>query len=333
VGDAYAAAGLLWALVSVYALAGSVDFGATFWRMAFRATGHRAAEEVAERYVSPLWEVTNVFLVLIAVALVGFFPEAAYALGTVLLVPVSLALGLLAVRGAALGFAYAGGSLGRVLPYVAGVTAILLPAVLVLVLPASAGGLVPAMAARPGAELAVLFAYPPTYAYLAFGLAAALFVSAAFLADYAATLRMPEAARAYRRQALWAGPVAMTAGLVALFVLPAEPWLAVRLLRAWPYFLASLLAFWVAMALLATGARPRAAVVAVGAQMVLAEIGYGLAHAPYVLYPEAPTAVAFNGSVMFRALLWVTLGGLALLVPAFVWLWRLFVADPRRPRA
>jgi cytochrome d ubiquinol oxidase subunit II len=330
--DAYTAAALLWALVSIYALAGSVDFGATFWRMVFLWRGRAEAAAVAEHYVSPLWEVTNVFLVLIAVVLFGFFPGASFALGTALLVPIALVLLLLALRGATLGYAYAGGGAARVLPYVSGVTAVLLPALLVLVLPASAGGFISMRHPELGVDLGALFSHPASYAYLVFGLSAALFVSATFLADYAHSAGRTEAYRAYRQQALWSGPVMMTAGLVALFVLPVAPWLGVRLAAQWPWFLASLLCFWAVMALLAGQVRPRGAVVLVGLQFLLADVGYGVAHAPYLLYPAAPTVAAFSGAVMFRALLWVTLVGLAVLVPAFVWLWRLFVADPRGGR-
>jgi cytochrome d ubiquinol oxidase subunit II len=330
--DAYTAAALLWALVSIYALAGSVDFGATFWRMVFLWRGHAEAATVAEHYVSPLWEVTNVFLVLIAVVLFGFFPGATYALGTALLVPIALVLFLLALRGATLGYAYAGGEAARILPFVSGVTAILLPALLVLVLPASAGGFVSLRRPEVGVDLPALLAHAATYAYIAFGLAAALFISATFLADYARSSLREHAYRAYRQQALWAGPVMMAAGLVALFVLPVAPWLEVRLRAEWPWFLSSLLCFCAAMGVLAAQARPRWAVVVVGVQFLLADVGYGAAHASYLLYPDAPTLAAFSGAVMFRALLWVTLVGLALLVPAFVWLWRLFVTDPRYGR-
>ena len=62
-------------------------------------------ERVIQRYLSPVWEVTNVFLVFFFVGIVGFFPDTAYYYGTTLLVPVSLALILLAVRGAYYAFA------------------------------------------------------------------------------------------------------------------------------------------------------------------------------------------------------------------------------------
>lgn len=53
------------------------------------------------------------------------------------------------------------------------------------------------------------------------------------------------------------------------------------------------------------------------------------AHAPYLLHPDVGTAAAFTDSAMFVALLVAVIAGVAVLVPAFIWPWRLFVIDPR----
>ncbi len=341
-GGPYTAAGLLWFLVFVYAVAGSVDFGATFWRMFYLRKGQHEAAGVAERYVSPLWEATNVFLVLIGVVLVGFFPGATFAMGTLLLWPGAAALILLAIRGAALGFAYAGGGLADVLPYVSGATAILLPALLVSMLTVSQGGFTSAGGAGLVLDFGLLLHSAREYAYVGFALAAVLFLSATFLADYAKTARSHSAYRVYRVNALWLGPVMMLAGVAAIFLGPSDSWLLPRLRAEWPWFLGSLLAFCAALPVwwwpgrnsagpVAPG-RPRLAVLLAALQFSLADIGYGLAHAPYILFPQVTTVAAFSNQAMFRDLLWVTVLGLAILVPGFVWLWRLFITDPRYTR-
>src|SRR5699024_12000890 len=51
------------------------------------------------RYLNPVWEVTNVFFVFFFVGMVGFFPDSAMYFGTVLLLPASIALILLSIRG------------------------------------------------------------------------------------------------------------------------------------------------------------------------------------------------------------------------------------------
>jgi cytochrome d ubiquinol oxidase subunit II len=336
----FAAAGLLWFVVFVYAMAGSVDFGATFWQLVCAETGEREAEQVARRYVSPLWEATNVFLVLIAVALVGFFPNAAYAYGTVLLVPGSLILVLLALRGSFLAYGHAGSASPALVRWVTGVTAVLLPALLVSVLPISQGGFVHRVGGTYTLDGAALLRSPTFWAHLVFGLSAGLFISSTFLADYAASAGTEAAYRAFRRRALRTGPLMIGAGVAALFVIPADPWLQLRLQAEWPWFVGSLVAFLLAYAVLLgpdrprlAPARPRWAVVFAGVQFALADVAYGLAHAPYLLYPFLPTAAAFSNPAMFAAILRVTLVGMAVVIPGFVWLWRLFVLDPRYTRA
>lgn len=403
--DAFAAAGLIWFVIFAYALAGSVDLGATFWRMVFVHGGDREAERIAERYVSALWEAANVFLVLIAVGMVGFFPGASYAYGTVLLLPASAILVLLALRGSFLAFAHAAPHPPRWFWDVAGLTGVLLPALLVSVLPVSEGGFVRQAAGRLSLDLGALLGSPAVYAYAAFGMAASLFISATFLADYARTAGSWAAYRSFRRHAVWTGPVMIAVGVTALFVLPRPAWLVARLYREWPWFAASLVAFALALVALwwpanrgacegpttrhagpspaavpsdagrtraggpapatptvatpsvqaaapasdpgvgvgaaaaaaavpdATPGRPRLAVVLVGIQLALADVGYGIAHSPYLLYPQVRTAAGFSNAAMFSALVWVVVVGLCVLVPGFVWLWRLFVLDPRYTRS
>ena len=343
--SAWQAAGLIWFVIFVYALAGSVDLGATFWRMVFLHRGDREAERVAERYVSPLWEAANVFLVLIAVGMVGFFPGASYAYGTVLLLPVSAVLVLLALRGSFLAFAHAGPRPPRVFWDIAGITGVLLPALLITVLPISQGGFVTGHGAHMALSFARLAGSPTLYAYLVFGVAASLFISSAFLADYARTAGSTAGYRTYRRQASWSGPLVMLAGVAALFFFPSAPWIQGRLQAEWPWFAGSLTCFALALAALWWPARagpgvpephdsgrPRWTVVLVGVQLALADIGYGIAHAPYLLYPQVPTVAGFSNEAMFSALVWVVVIGLCVLVPGFVWLWRLFVLDPRYTR-
>ncbi len=74
----------------------------------------------------------------------------------------------------------------------------------------------------------------------------------------------------------------------------------------------------------ASPGRPRWAVVLAALQFALAVIGYGAAHAPYLLYPQVATAVASTGGVMFSALRAAVIVGVVVLVPARVWPWRFF---------
>lgn len=72
--DAQIAITILWVFLFIYSIVGSVDFGAGFWAMIYGGRKDTTAGGLANRFLSPSWKVTNVFLVLFVVALVGFFP-------------------------------------------------------------------------------------------------------------------------------------------------------------------------------------------------------------------------------------------------------------------
>lgn len=96
--------------------------------------------KIIDRYLSPVWEVTNVFLVFFFVGLVGFFPETAYYYGTALLLPGGIALLLLAIRGSFYAFANYGARKSRLYLFLYGATGLFIPASLSTVLTISEGG-------------------------------------------------------------------------------------------------------------------------------------------------------------------------------------------------
>src|SRR5699024_1269297 len=89
-----------WTHRSGYVIVAPLHFGAVFFNAYSECRGKQhILSKVIQRYLSPVWEVTNVFLVFFFVGIVGFFPSSAFYYGTTLLVPVSFAIILLAIRG------------------------------------------------------------------------------------------------------------------------------------------------------------------------------------------------------------------------------------------
>ncbi|MDB5084128.1 MAG: hypothetical protein JWN30_1014, partial [Bacilli bacterium] len=219
---------LMWTVLLIYALAASVDFGAGFWAMVFQGRSNGAAV-IANRYVSPLWEVTNVFLVLFAVGFVGFFPQAAYTYGNILLVPGSLILILLALRGSFLVFAYTTQKNVSLLRTVSGITGLLLPGLFVSVLPISEGGFVTLSGGHYQMLLGKLFTSPIEYAYLVFGVATELFLSSLLMSDYSQSAGNQQAYQLYQKLAKWLGPITLLSALLVQILMPAESnWMQIR---------------------------------------------------------------------------------------------------------
>jgi cytochrome d ubiquinol oxidase subunit II len=334
--DPTLAIAILWFFLLIYALAGSVDMGAGFWALVYGRQKDTKAAMIANRFLSPSWKVTNTFLVLLVVALVGFFPRGAFVLGTALLMPVSLVLILLTIRSAFMVFAYTAQVYILPLQWVSGITGFLIPGLLISILPATLGGFVVLENGAPVLLLSKLAASPTLYAYVSFGIASELYLSALFLSDYAQEGEDMNTYRKYRKAAILLGPFALATGILATYaMLPEAEWMVVRMRGQILWFILSLLAFIIAYTALwnksASGetGRPRQAFVWTAVQYTLASIGYGAAHMPYLVYPHLTIEQGFTNPMMFHSLLIGYSVGTLILLPVFVWFWRLFLKDKR----
>jgi cytochrome d ubiquinol oxidase subunit II len=326
---------VVWVFVFIYSMAGSVDLGASFWAMVY-AERKPQAGLIANRFLSPTWEITNTILVFLVVAMVGFFPGAAFRLGGLLLVPLSIILLLLTLRSAFMVFSYAVEESQKWLRFVSGLTGLFVPVLLIGALPVTEGGF------TAGDRLVYdrWLTNPSVYLYMLFGLASELFLSALFLADYARESGDEEAVRIYRQHALWTGPVAVLAAMFALRLLePSAHWLLAHLWDQREWFVVSIIFFLIGYAALwwpgpaGTRGRPRLAMLMVILQYGVATFGYGLAHLPYMVYPDLTVDKAFTNIETFYTLLRVFTFGLAILLPGFVIFWRLFMKDKRYLRS
>ena len=132
---------VLWSFLYLYVIIASIDFGAGFFNFYSKLTGDdNIISPIISRYLNPVWETTNVFFVFFFVGIVGFYPDTAYYLGTTLLLPGSIALILLSIRGAY--YAFNSYNTERKLTWDAlyGITGLLIPASLSIALVISEGG-------------------------------------------------------------------------------------------------------------------------------------------------------------------------------------------------
>ncbi|GGE11721.1 membrane protein [Marinithermofilum abyssi] len=325
----------VWVVLYIYSLAGSIDFGASFWAMV-HANQETQAGRIANRFLSPTWEVTNTILVLLVVMTIGFFPKAAYMLGNVLIVPVSIILLLITVRSAFMVFAFSVERYRKVLQIVSGLTALFIPALLISALPVTQGGFVQMIQGQAALYFGKWLTSPSIYLYILFGLSSELFLSSLFLADYARESDDDSAYEVYQRYAVLFGPITLLVAVLALYTLePEAAWLLDRLLRYKMWYVWSIIAFLIGYVSLwwktkdQKVGRPRVAMVFVVIQYALATFAYGAAHLPYIVYPYLTVDQAFTQINTFYSLLKVFTIGLAILLPGFVIHWRLFMKDKR----
>ncbi|HEY2879757.1 cytochrome d ubiquinol oxidase subunit II [Nocardioides sp.] len=100
-----AAAVILFAAITVYAVFGGADFGAGFWDLT--AGGAKPGErprEVIDHSIGPVWEANHVWLIFVFVVLWTCFPEAYASITLTLFVPLTLAALGIVLRGASFAF-------------------------------------------------------------------------------------------------------------------------------------------------------------------------------------------------------------------------------------
>lgn len=336
--NAWIAITILWIFVLIYAVAASIDFGSGFWSMYYYRHTQTKATIIANRYLSPSWEITNTFIVLITVALMSFFPGAAFELGTVLLLPASLVILFLLIRSAFMVFSHSVKAYRRLLAVVSGITGILIPAVLILILPITQGGYIREVGGADRLLFSSLLTSPQAYSFIGMAVFSTLFLSSMLLADYSHVSEEWEAYRIYRRDAMILGPISLLMSVLIVVTMRMEShWLFTNLYNYFPWLVASLLSFLIGYSALwwkfgnraPIRGRPRIAVIGVVVQYLLASYAYGSAHLPYIVYPDVTIASGFTNPNMFRALFYSYIIGFAILAPGFVFFWRMFMKDRR----
>lgn len=336
--DALIAITILWGFVFIYAVMATMDFGAGFWSMIYMNREKTKATNIANRYLSPTWEVTNTFIVALVVAIYSLFPTAAYTLGTILIIPGSIILLLLALRSAFLVFSNIAIEFKKPLTYISGITGILIPGLLICVLPITHGEFVDYGNGVANLNLYRLFTSPNVYAFIGFAISSTLFLSSLLLADYSKASNEMKAYQVYLRDGKILGPISLLMAFLIMLTLPSEAeWLYNRMMDDFPLLLISVGFFLiVGIGLYAPSpfqkgvkGMPRLSVIAVTIQYLIASYVYGKAHLPYIVYPNVTIQSAFTDPNSFRAVFITYIIGFAILFPGFIYFWSIFMNDKR----
>ncbi|WP_409341865.1 cytochrome d ubiquinol oxidase subunit II [Paenibacillus sp. MBLB4367] len=322
---------VLWSFLYGYLIVASIDFGAGFYAYYGRVIGMETIiGPVISRYLSPVWEVTNVFLVFFFVGIVGFFPETAHYYGTALLIPGSIALVLLTVRGSFYAFANYGAKKNSFYLLAYGATGLLIPASLSTVFTISEGGFLSVSGNTVTLLMEELFYSAYSWAVVLLAMSSVLFISSTFLTYYASRAEDARALEQMRQFALWGGIPTLISSLFVFIALRNHNLEHFeRALRIWWLFGLSLAAFSIAVWLIWQRKSFGVAFVMVMLQFAFAFFGYGQSHLPYLLYPYLTVYGGVTNETMGRALIVAFVAGFALLVPSVVLLLRLFIFNAK----
>lgn len=321
---------VLWTFLFGYVIVASIDFGAGFFNAYSLIIGKdHILTKIIQRYLSPVWEITNVFLVFFFVGIIGFFPKTAFYYGTTLLIPVSISLVLLSIRGSYYAFdAYgtAKGHKGYALAY--GIAGLLIPASFSVVLTISEGGFIDMVQGQPVLDYNKLFASPLTWAIVVLSIVAVLYISAVFLTWYASKANDRTASDLMRKYSLiWAGPLVISVIGIMFELKRNVTYHYDSMLHYWWLFAISALLFFITIWFLWKRKNYGASVILVIAQFAFAFFAYGISHYPYLLYPYLTIYDSFTNEAMAIALVVAFIAGLGLLIPSLYLVFKLFLFD------
>ncbi|EHS7184876.1 cytochrome d ubiquinol oxidase subunit II [Staphylococcus pseudintermedius] len=322
---------VLWIFLFGYIIVASIDFGAGFFSLHAKLFGQsHEINDLIQRYLNPVWEVTNVFFVFFFVGIVGFFPDTAYYYGTVLLIPGSIALILLSIRGAFYAFENYGqdSKLSWLMLYA--VSGLLIPASLSTALTISEGGYITeSSSGNVDLNWTELLLSPFGWAVVLLAIVSVLYISSGFLTFYAHRAKDTSAYQLMRKWFLmWGAPMIMMSLFVflSLRIQKEAHFMSAVFDYGW-LFIISFIAFAIAGVLTLLKKAHGIAFIFVIIQMGTAFFGYGLSKLPYILYPYVHIDDAVTNDSMALVLTIAFIGGLLLLLPSLFFILKLFVFD------
>lgn len=320
---------VLWLFLFGYVIIASIDFGAGFFNAYSLLIGKKhILTNIIQRYLSPVWEITNVFLVFFFVGIVGFFPKTAYFYGTTLLVPASLALVLLCIRGSYYAFESYGSRGHKGYSFMYGLSGLLIPAALSVVLTISEGGFVNIVDNHPALDYGALFTSSLTWSIVVLALASVLYISATFLTWYANKAGDREATKLLRKYALvWAVPLAISVIGIMVELRKHNIEHFNRMVDVWYLFAISAVMFVITVWCISIKRNYGLALWLLIGQFAFAFFGYGISHYPYLLYPFLTLYDSFTNQAMAIALVVAFVLGLLLLIPSLFLVLKLFLFD------
>ncbi|OWR30394.1 cytochrome D ubiquinol oxidase subunit II [Saccharibacillus sp. O23] len=320
---------VLWIFLYGYLIVASIDFGAGFFAFYARLTGKdHLINRLISRYLSPVWEITNVFFVFFFVGLIGFFPDAAHYYGSSLLVPGSIAIVLLAIRGSFYAFENYGSKKNIVFLFLYGATGLLIPASLSVALVLSEGGFIRETNGVVTLDYLELFTSPLAWSIVGLALTSVLFISASFLAFYASRAEDRPALELMRGYALfWSTPTIIAAFTAFLYLSQHNERHFQNMMNLWWLLGLSVVFFLIVLWLLYKGRRYGWMFIAVMLQFLCAFFAYGIGHYPYILDPYITVQGGATQEAMGIALVVVFIAGLLLLIPSLALVFRLFLFD------
>lgn len=317
---------VLWICLFFYVIAAGIYFGTGCFAFYMHMSGEEKKVKVLYKYmINPIWGLINICCVFCYVGMIALFPSAIHYLNTMILIPGSIALICIIIRGCSYIFINKRADISLPWLLIYCLSGLGIPAALASVLIISEGGYIIEDGAHLDLNWVQLAISPFAWSVVFLAVITVLYISAGFLTYSAAKLKDTHVYLTVRKWLLlWSMPMIM----VSLFV-----FLSLRIQNAnhftnaiynyWWMFTLSLLCFIIAMSLALLKKYHGIAMLMMILQLFFAFFGYGLSKLPYIVYPfvkitDTTVSVATGLTLMIVIIL-----GLLLLIPSLILLLRL----------
>ncbi|WP_240802603.1 cytochrome d ubiquinol oxidase subunit II [Streptomyces sp. A0642] len=308
--------------VAAYACAGGTDYGAGFWDLlAGGAERGRRPRGLIDHAMAPVWEVNNVWLIFVFVIMWTGFPTLFQAVFSAMWLPLALAAGGLALRGAGFAFRKVVTRLAgrRLYGAVFAVASLVTP----FFLGAAAGGIASGRVKLGTEASADAWSNPTSVMFGLLAVAATALLGAVFLAADARRFEAPDLVVYFRRRGLLSLAALVVLVVITLVITREDAphvWHGLThgagLVLGVVAGAASLVTAWLLTR--APGGWVRAS--AVGA-VACAVIAWGLAQRPYLLPTSMTVAEGAGAPTTLTWLAFVSLVAVVIVVPAVVFLY------------
>lgn len=333
----HAVAGVMVLSLNAYVLLGGADFGGGVWDLLARGRQRDEQRALIAEAIGPIWEANHVWLILVVVLLFTCFPRAYAHLATALHVPITLMLIGIVLRGSAFTFRTYDSTRDRVQRRwgrIFSVASVATPVLLGLCVGAVASGRVPLGGSVPGLNAPGLtfvdrFISPwaaSPFGWAVGGLALALF---AFLAATYLTVEAQEASlrETFRRRALQTQMALLAAAALTIALAARDAPLVFDGLTRGSVALGmhAVTAVAAVTSIVALSRRAYAtARLAAAAQASFILWGWAWSQFPVLLPPDGSITALAAPRVTLTLVLSVLAVGTLILLPSFVYLFRVF---------
>lgn len=335
----HAVAGVMVLSLNAYVLLGGADFGGGVWDLFARGRTRDAQRALIAEAIGPIWEANHVWLILVVVLLFTGFPRAFAHFATELHVPLTAMLVGIVLRGSAFTFRTYDrqrDAVQRRWGRIFSVASLLTPIVLGAILGAVAAGRVPMRPVWAGQMLRFNVRYLDPWLTSPFAWCVGLLtlVLFAFLAACYLTLETDDATlqEVFRRRALQSQAALLALALITMVLARAEHHaLFAGLVRGRVALLMHMVALGAALASAWALAQRhfRAARVAAVVQASGIVWGWAWSQFPWLVPPAHTIADLAAPPVTLQLVLGILAAGTVILLPSFVYLFRVFKSGTR----